>query len=170
MSSVNGNIAYPGLSAYSATKFALEGFGDALRMELGPRLGIRVITVKPGDHARVTSIMSLHKHHAQEMWHNMPKEQQELEEIDFQKFHAAALRHYGLTSPTSWKGSPLLQDIKEAVLSKHPSSIYISTSFTCKILYRLITLFPHWFTDFVLIKMGQQMINSTDNFKETLDF
>jgi NAD(P)-dependent dehydrogenase (short-subunit alcohol dehydrogenase family) len=47
MSSFGGQVAYPGFSAYCATKFALEGYSEALAAEIGP-LGIRVIVVEPG--------------------------------------------------------------------------------------------------------------------------
>ncbi len=47
MSSFGGQVAYPGFSAYCATKFALEGWSEALAAEVGP-LGIRVLVVEPG--------------------------------------------------------------------------------------------------------------------------
>ncbi|MEO3745224.1 oxidoreductase [Plantactinospora sp. B5E13] len=47
MSSFGGQVAYPGFSAYCATKFALEGFSAALAAEVAP-LGIRVLVVEPG--------------------------------------------------------------------------------------------------------------------------
>ncbi len=47
MSSFGGQVAYPGFSAYCATKFALEGYSEALAAEVGP-LGVRVLVVEPG--------------------------------------------------------------------------------------------------------------------------
>jgi NAD(P)-dependent dehydrogenase (short-subunit alcohol dehydrogenase family) len=47
MSSFGGQVAYPGFSAYCASKFALEGYSEALAAEVGP-LGIRVLVVEPG--------------------------------------------------------------------------------------------------------------------------
>jgi NAD(P)-dependent dehydrogenase (short-subunit alcohol dehydrogenase family) len=46
VSSVSGMIATPMCGAYSASKFALEGLADALRMELAP-WGVRVAVVQP---------------------------------------------------------------------------------------------------------------------------
>ena len=47
VSSFGGQVAYPGFSAYSATKFALEGFSEALAAEVAP-MGIKVLIVEPG--------------------------------------------------------------------------------------------------------------------------
>ncbi|WP_412990149.1 SDR family NAD(P)-dependent oxidoreductase [Pediococcus siamensis] len=47
IASVAGKIATPKSTAYSATKFAIIGFSNALRLELRP-LGIQVTTVNPG--------------------------------------------------------------------------------------------------------------------------
>jgi NAD(P)-dependent dehydrogenase (short-subunit alcohol dehydrogenase family) len=47
MSSFGGQVAYPGFSAYCATKFALEGYSEALAAEVGPH-GIAVVVVEPG--------------------------------------------------------------------------------------------------------------------------
>jgi NAD(P)-dependent dehydrogenase (short-subunit alcohol dehydrogenase family) len=47
ISSVSGRISAPLVGAYSASKFALEGLADALRMELR-RWGIKVVLIEPG--------------------------------------------------------------------------------------------------------------------------
>jgi short-subunit dehydrogenase len=47
VSSVAGKIVFPMGAWYHATKFAVEGFSDALRMELRP-FGIHVIVIEPG--------------------------------------------------------------------------------------------------------------------------
>ncbi|MEU1953241.1 oxidoreductase [Nocardia rhamnosiphila] len=47
MSSVGGQLSFAGFSAYSATKFALEGFAEALAAEVAP-FGIDVLVVEPG--------------------------------------------------------------------------------------------------------------------------
>jgi NAD(P)-dependent dehydrogenase (short-subunit alcohol dehydrogenase family) len=45
--SINGQIAFPVLSAYSATKFAIEGLSESIAYELEP-FGIKVILIQPG--------------------------------------------------------------------------------------------------------------------------
>jgi len=47
ISSLAGSLTMPGLGAYSATKFALEGFSEALHAEVAP-FGIKVLIAKPG--------------------------------------------------------------------------------------------------------------------------
>jgi NAD(P)-dependent dehydrogenase (short-subunit alcohol dehydrogenase family) len=47
MSSFGGQLSYAGFSAYSASKCALEGFSEALALEVGP-LGVTVLIVEPG--------------------------------------------------------------------------------------------------------------------------
>jgi NAD(P)-dependent dehydrogenase (short-subunit alcohol dehydrogenase family) len=48
VSSLSGRIAFPLLSAYAATKHALEGFSESLRWEVEP-FGIDVCLVEPGN-------------------------------------------------------------------------------------------------------------------------
>lgn len=47
MSSMGGQISFAGFSAYSASKFALEGMSEALAGELAP-FGVKVMIVEPG--------------------------------------------------------------------------------------------------------------------------
>lgn len=47
--SIGGLIAIPFQGLYSASKFAVEGLTEALRLELRPH-GVRVVLIEPGDH------------------------------------------------------------------------------------------------------------------------
>lgn len=61
-SSISGQCAQVGVSSYSASKWALEGWSEALRMECLP-LGIRVVLVEPG--AFKTDVWDTNVHVAQ---------------------------------------------------------------------------------------------------------
>ena len=50
VTSVSGRTAFPGLGSYTASKFALEGWTESLRLEMNP-LGIHVALVEPGSFA-----------------------------------------------------------------------------------------------------------------------
>jgi NAD(P)-dependent dehydrogenase (short-subunit alcohol dehydrogenase family) len=47
LSSMGGRAAFPFMSSYVATKFALEGLGDVMRREAGPQ-GVKVSIIEPG--------------------------------------------------------------------------------------------------------------------------
>ena len=47
VSSVNGHVPFPVISAYVSTKFALEGLSESIAYELEP-FGIKVILIEPG--------------------------------------------------------------------------------------------------------------------------
>jgi NAD(P)-dependent dehydrogenase (short-subunit alcohol dehydrogenase family) len=47
LSSISGRMAFPGVSSYVASKFALEGWAETLRLEMKP-LGVQVVLVEPG--------------------------------------------------------------------------------------------------------------------------
>jgi NAD(P)-dependent dehydrogenase (short-subunit alcohol dehydrogenase family) len=49
MGSIGGLIAIPYQGMYSASKFALEGLTESLRLEAGP-FGVHVVLIEPGDH------------------------------------------------------------------------------------------------------------------------
>ncbi len=59
VSSISGRVGFPGLSPYVASKHALEGWSESLRLEVGP-FGIDVVLVEPGSFH--TSIWSSGKH------------------------------------------------------------------------------------------------------------
>ena len=47
ISSISGLMGFPGVGSYVASKYALEGWAETLRMEMKP-LGIQVVLVEPG--------------------------------------------------------------------------------------------------------------------------
>ncbi len=47
ISSISGRMGFPGVGSYSASKFAMEGWAETLRLEMKP-LGVQVVLVEPG--------------------------------------------------------------------------------------------------------------------------
>jgi NAD(P)-dependent dehydrogenase (short-subunit alcohol dehydrogenase family) len=64
VSSLGGQLSFPGFSAYSATKFAIEGISEALAQELKP-FGVKVLIVEPGQFR--TNLAGANLRHMQEM-------------------------------------------------------------------------------------------------------
>jgi NAD(P)-dependent dehydrogenase (short-subunit alcohol dehydrogenase family) len=58
ISSISGKIAFPGLSPYSASKHAVEGWSESLRLEMKP-FGVSVSLIEPGSYT--TNIWSTGK-------------------------------------------------------------------------------------------------------------
>lgn len=75
MSSIGGRMALPFLGPYNASKFALEGLSDSLRMELRPQ-GVHVALVEPGSIA--TEIWEKGERAAQEQIDGMDPEARRL--------------------------------------------------------------------------------------------
>ena len=59
MSSVTASLPAPGLSVYTATKHALEGFSQVIRLELA-KFGVQVVTIQPGDFSKATNLLNNH--------------------------------------------------------------------------------------------------------------
>lgn len=49
ISSISGRIGFPGLAPYAASKHAVEGFSESLRLEMRP-FGVDVILIEPGSY------------------------------------------------------------------------------------------------------------------------
>ena len=47
ISAITGRISFPGISAYSSTKFAIEAFSESMAYELKP-FGMNVVLIEPG--------------------------------------------------------------------------------------------------------------------------
>jgi NAD(P)-dependent dehydrogenase (short-subunit alcohol dehydrogenase family) len=47
VSSISGRVGFPGVGSYAASKFALEGWSETLRLEMKP-FGVHVVLLEPG--------------------------------------------------------------------------------------------------------------------------
>lgn len=157
VSSVNGNCAYPGISVYSATKYAIEGLSDSLRVELA-KFEVKVVVVRPGDYAKLTDIMSAHESHAKEMWLSMDDNKRELYGTYFDDYQKSVLKNRGLTSPKSYESSSLCDHFEEAVLAVDPRLYITSASFVFRVFFVLIQLAPIAIRDQLFAKITSKMV------------
>jgi NAD(P)-dependent dehydrogenase (short-subunit alcohol dehydrogenase family) len=49
VSSISGKVAFPGMSPYVASKYAIEGWSESLRLEMQP-FGVKVVLIEPGSY------------------------------------------------------------------------------------------------------------------------
>ena len=111
--SISGRLAPPGLSVYAASKFALEGLTDSLRVELAP-FAIKVSIIEPGK--IVTPIWEKGLKRADEV--NKHFHIESYEKID------AFIRHHAEHSP----GIPMetyLAAVDHALFSSTPKARYL---------------------------------------------
>lgn len=143
VSSVNDVTVFPGLSIYSATKCALSTFSRGLGYELR-KFGVSVITIRLGDFARLTNIMSRHESYQSAMWEEMSQKKKTMYKDFFHEFNGHLLKNYGMTSPRGFEDSSLFRDFNRAILSKHPPSVVTCAPITFRIFYFVIELMPVW--------------------------
>jgi NAD(P)-dependent dehydrogenase (short-subunit alcohol dehydrogenase family) len=118
VSSVSGLIATPMFGPYNASKFALEGLADALRMELSP-WGIRVVLVEP---AQTDT----------DLWRNAEQDADDLESALSPGHRALYARHiagFRKTSPgaqrTAVPADEVAVVIERALTDRRPRARYI---------------------------------------------
>lgn len=141
VSSVNDFTVFPGLSIYSATKAALSAFSRGLGYELR-KFGINVITIRLGDFAKLTNIMSKHSSYRDDMWDEMSAEKKALYKDFFDEFNSYLLKNYGMTSPKQYQDSPLFNDFTIALLARDPPKVIVCAPVTFKVFYFLMELTP----------------------------
>lgn len=134
ISSIGGLLGLPYQSFYSAAKFAVEGFSEALRMEV-KNSGIRVILVNPGDF-RTNCSENRRKYLTPEQ-----------ESEQFMK----TLKVIERDESNGRKPEELAQKILQIIESKNPSNRYIVASFDQKLAVVLKRLLPSKWFDRILM-------------------
>ena len=115
--SANGRVAIPFVGLYSASKFAMEGLTDAMRMELKP-WGIEVSIIEAGGIA--TPIWQKSTAAADEMIRNLPERAHELYGAAIPAFRKAAARE----AQKAISPDIVAQTVTHALVSKKPGTRY----------------------------------------------
>jgi len=126
VSSVAGVYGYPGLSVYCATKHAIEGFSQVIRLELA-KFGVDVITIQPGDFSKATNLLNNHHRNMNQMWGDMTDDNREEYKQYFLQYHDTVARS-GFTGhrlkPLFVLPSSLISGFEIALLAKVPDKMY----------------------------------------------
>jgi NAD(P)-dependent dehydrogenase (short-subunit alcohol dehydrogenase family) len=118
MSSESGRFALPLLGAYAASKFALEGLADSLRVELSPA-GIRVVVIEPG--TIKTPIFDKAVDMNEKLLSSMPSQAQVLYERELKVLRQSS-KHSAHTAISPEK---VAQSVIHALTTKRPSARYV---------------------------------------------
>lgn len=113
-SSIGGLMGLPFQGLYSASKFAIEGYCEALRMEV-KGFGIDVVVIEPGDFA--TAFTAQRKSVADK------------EAYEVYKTYAASLSSIENDEQTGLKPEYLAEKISRIVMKKRPRCSYVISTF-----------------------------------------
>lgn len=145
-SSVLGLVSLPFRGAYNASKYAIEGFADTLRLELR-NTGIKISLIEPGpieSKFRANSLVAL-------------KENIDMKSSvhrDLYKKSIARLEKEGLAVPFTLPAEAVLKKVIHALESPNPKARYYVT-FPTHLFATLRRLLPTKWLDKVLSKVGE---------------
>jgi len=149
ISSVLGFISMPFRGAYNASKYAVEGLSDTLRLELKPA-GIHVITIEPGP------ITSRFREHAVK---------DSMRYVDFENSHFKAqyldrLTHFEAqkdNSPFTREPSAVIHKLIKAIEANSPKPKYLVTipTYAFMILKRILSV--KWLDRFITFCSKKEM-------------
>ena len=142
--SANGRVAIPFVGLYSASKFAMEGLTDAMRMELKP-WGIEVSIIEAGGIA--TPIWQKSTAAADEMIRNLPERAHELYGAAIPAFRKAAARE----AQKAISPDIVAQAVTHALVSKKPRTRY-SVGRNASLQVIIARLLPDRFRDGLILR------------------
>ena len=142
--SANGRVAIPFVGLYSASKFAMEGLTDAMRMELKP-WGIEVSIIEAGGIA--TPIWQKSTAAADEMIRNLPERAHELYGAAIPPFRKAAARE----AQKAISPDIVAQAVTHALVSKKPGTRY-SVGRNASLQVIIARLLPDRFRDGLILR------------------
>lgn len=132
VASMLGRFGAPARSAYSQSKWAVEGFSECLRLEMR-RWGVKVIVVEPGNFVAATAIYEgdAIKRQSDRMWQDMSKSVQDDYGREYFDAQIATMTRYATTGNTDT--TPVVQTMVDAVMHTFPQTRYQVMSYQEKI-------------------------------------
>ncbi len=132
ISSIGGLMGLPFQGYYSACKFAIEGFSEALRMEI-KQFNIKVIVINPGD---------FHTNNTKNRKNVFADNNNEFYKMQFSK----SLKIIENDENNGWHPEVLAHRVYKILEKKHPANRYIIASFQQRLAVLLKRILPgKWF-------------------------
>lgn len=132
VSSLGGRLAFPFAGLYSASKFALEGLSDVLRMELQP-FNIKVSVIEPG--AVSTNFFAVA---AQVVEKTVGNRENTVYRAAFERLKSLEAR----TSDRAWTSERVAAVIVRALTANHPHPRYIAATGGNILIFMMTKLLP----------------------------
>ncbi|CAF1342992.1 unnamed protein product [Didymodactylos carnosus] len=149
--SAAGYMAAPAVSAYCASKYALEAFSDCLRREMA-LWGLKVSIIEPG--FMRTAIIEGHEDACSELWHNLTIDKKELWGETFFNQH---LKHMANITKFAQDPMVVVRALQHAVSSTKPKIRY-RPGWQSALIFFPLSLMPAWLADIFIA-----LINSTSD-------
>ncbi|XP_047496906.1 D-beta-hydroxybutyrate dehydrogenase, mitochondrial-like [Penaeus chinensis] len=147
VASVAGRICAPLMSAYNASKYAVEGFNDALRLEMRP-WGVKVCLIEPGNFGSGTELFTRDeaiKEEVDNMWLSLDEEMKsDYGEVGRKRVETFMknIRNKGASDI-----SPVITAFTEALTQQYPQTRYDPMDPMMYFTLFLGTHFPGWVFD-----------------------
>ena len=148
--SAAGYVAGVGLSAYSASKFALEAFSDSLRREMRA-WGLLVSIIEPG-YMRTPIIEGI-DHKYQEIWETLDSAVQKRWGENYFRGYVKHVTHSVLLQNAE-NPHKVVKALRHAVMNSVPKTRY-RPGWQSSLFFFPLSMLPTSFTDFILDKAGQ---------------
>ena len=132
ISSLGGRLAFPFGGLYSASKFALEGLSDALRMELAP-FNIKVSVIQPGPVSTDFFVVA-----AQAVTETVAAPENTPYRAAFEKLKELEKQ----TSSRAWTSERVAEVIVQALMDRHPRPRYIAATGGKFLLFLMTKVLP----------------------------
>ncbi|KAL3285586.1 hypothetical protein HHI36_000116 [Cryptolaemus montrouzieri] len=144
----------PGLSIYGATKAALTGWNDALRIEMG-KYGVKVVNFIPGSFTTQSNIMANQMKYAYEMHEGLSKEQKIFYEYYFKTYNTYLSFIRSPSEPKKIADSNLYELFEDALLDVRPKAVYKNEPWRYFFYHTLFRLSPVPLRDYFITKFMQ---------------
>ncbi|XP_060647850.1 D-beta-hydroxybutyrate dehydrogenase, mitochondrial [Drosophila nasuta] len=146
-----GLHALPALAPYAASKAALRGWTDALRIEL-QQYDMEVVNFIPGSFVMDSNIAARQQQHAQQMLEAFSEEQLSYYGTYFTKFNEYLSMLSGFKAPNKLRDNELLSKFKDALTNTQPAAIYIHEPWRYRIYRWLFGICPTPLTDWLVVR------------------
>lgn len=145
IASVAGFLGAPGLSAYNGSKFAVEGWMDAMRREMW-QWNMPVVIIEPG-YMKTAILQGLGFATEDKIWSSLSEKQRKRWGDDFRK---RQLKDQS-TGLMSWAEEPslVIDALEDAVSRLHPPVRYM-VGYFARFVFRITQFAPAWISDYTV--------------------